>query len=104
MNKVNVEKIATSHFRVDGEEIKFTPVKVEGAILEWDRVEYKTALTEEEEKKAKAFGYDHEKVLKVKNCSERGMSKMAIHRETKISRSSIDNYLKIMSEKDMKRH
>lgn len=102
MNKAKVERIGKSHFRVDGEDIKFAPVRV--GVLEWERIEHQTTLTEEEEKKVKALGYDREKVLKVKSCLEREMSKMAIHKETKISRSSIDNYKKILSEKDMKRH
>lgn len=97
------ERIGTGHFRLtDGQEIKFAPV--EGGSYEWERIEHRTELTELEEKKVKALGYDREKVLKVKAGLERGMSKMAIHTETKISRSSIDNYIKIMSEKDMKIH
>lgn len=96
------ERIGAGHFRVGKQEIKFAPVRV-GA-LEWERIEHKTALTEEEENKVKALGYDREKVLKVKTCLEQGMSKMATHKETKISRSSIDIYKNILSEKDMKRH
>jgi hypothetical protein len=95
------ERIGTGHFRVGEQEIKFVAVRV-GA-LEWERIEHKTELTEEEEKKVKALGYDRDKVLKVKSCLEQEMSKMAIHKETNISRSSIDNYQKIMSKKDMKR-
>jgi hypothetical protein len=96
------ERIGTGHFRVGEQEIKFVAVRVDA--LEWERIDHKIELTEEEQKKVEAFGYDGEKVLKVKACLEQGMSKMAIHKETKISRSSIDNYQKIMSEKDMERH
>ncbi|WP_052596047.1 hypothetical protein [Aureispira sp. CCB-QB1] len=96
------ERLGVGHFRVNGQEIKFAPV--EGATFEWTRIEHQTELTDLEEKKVKALGYDRDKVLQVKACLERGMTKMGIHKLTSIARSTIDNYLKIMSKKDMKIH
>lgn len=97
------ERIGTGHFRQpDGTEIQYTPA--EGEALTWERVIPQTVLTEEEERKAKALGYDMKKVLQVKACLERQMRPMEIHRSTKIARSSIANYRKILSEKDMKLH
>lgn len=95
------KRIGKGHFRqADGTEIQYAPV--EGEVFTWEQVSYQTVLTKEEKKKAKALGYDLKKVLKVKACLERQMRPMEIHRSTKIARSSIDNYRKILSEKDMK--
>lgn len=95
MNKATVKRVTTNHFRVDGQDIKFVPVADGG--LEWNRLGHETVLLEIEVQKAKAMGYDQKKVLKVKSCLVLGMSKMAIHKETKISRSAIDNYIKVLS-------
>lgn len=95
------KRIGTGCFRLeDGSQIHYVPEK--GEQLTWVRVQHQTTLTQWEEKRRKAHGYDLKKVLQVKACLEKNMRPMEIHKATGIARSSIDNYKKILFKKDPK--
>lgn len=100
-NNSKIERLAVGHYKLEsGEERKYVPV--DGEPNTWELERNDPILSPSEEAKAKALGFDLEKVLRVKIYLLKGLGPMAIKKVTGISRSAVYKYKKILSVKDSK--
>lgn len=77
-------------------ETKFVLVEYTGHFAEWKAVREEIQLTEKEQKKVEALGWDMDKVLKVKRLLSSGNTPMEISKKEDISRSSVYKYKEIL--------